>query len=173
MSEPRSGAFRPILLSGLLGGLLGGSASFIANRTIVPTTPPAKSETAEPPRSLDEARQVAESFLANVRDGKQDQLAADVKNGVWLVTDQEFATFLGQFTADRARFAKQYGEPSRQYELVREVVLSPSLVRLIYLEKYQRDGVLWFLVLYHTMDGWRLVGVTWKEKLAVAVDGLN
>jgi len=172
MSDQRSGMTRPILLAGLLGGLLGGGASFIANRTISPV-PAAKSETRPPTPSTEEARQVAESFLGSVRDGKQDQLAADVKNGVWLISEQEFASFLGQFNADRARFAKQYGESSHQYELVREVMLSPSLVRFIYLEKYQRDGVLWFLVLYHTMDGWRLVGVTWKEKLAVAVSGLD
>lgn len=172
MSDQRSGTTRPILIAGLLGGLLGGLVSFIAMRTITPA-PPAKPEAAPPTHADEETRQVAESFLGHVRDGKPDQLAADVKNGVWLITEQEYASFLGQFTADRARFTKDYGEPTGQYELVRDVRLSPSLVRLIYLEKYQRDGVLWFLTLYHTMDGWRLVGVTWKEKLAASLNGLD
>jgi hypothetical protein len=172
MPEQRSVPTRSILIAGLLGGLLGGLVSFIAIRTITPASP-AKPETPAPMHSGEEARQVAESFLGHVRDGKPDQLAVDVKNGVWLISEQEYASFLGQFAADRMRFTKDYGEPTGQFELVRDVRLSPSLVRLIYLEKYQRDGVLWFLVLYHTMDGWRLIGVTWKEKLAASLSGLD
>lgn len=172
MADSRSGPTRPILIAGVLGGLLGGGASFIASRTITPV-PTVKEEPPTPPQSVQEARQVAEAFLMSVRDGNRDQLAADVKNGVWLITEQEYESFLRQFTADRDRFVKQYGQPIRHFELVRESILCPSVVRLTYLEKYERDGVLWFFVVYHTMDGWRLVGVSWKDKLAVAATGLN
>ena len=165
-------ATKPIFLAGLLGGLLGGVFAFAAIRTVTPV-PPAKPEATTSSESVDDARAVTEVFMTSVRDGKIDNLAAAVKNGAWLITDQEYAEFLGQFNGDRARFAKQYGGPAGQFELVREVKLSPSLVRFIYLEKYQRDGLLWFFVVYHTMDGWRLVGVTWKEKLAVSVPGLD
>jgi hypothetical protein len=162
----------PIIVAGLLGGLLGGVASFAASRMIAPA-PAAKSESpAQTPVATD-ARQITDAFMSAVRDGATDQLAGAVKSNVWLISDQEYANFLNQFTGDRVRYAKVYGEPSRQFELVREVALSPSLVRLIYLEKYTRDGILWYFVVYHSQDGWRLVGVTWKEKLAASVSGLD
>jgi len=163
---------RPVVLAGLLGGLLGGVASFAATRMITPAQP-GHLDAVKVGEGLSEARQVAETFMAKVRTGKPDDLASEVRIGLWLVSDQEFHSFLGQFTADRKRFASELGDSTGQMELVREVLLSPSIVRLIYLEKYPRDGVLWFLVVYHTMDGWRLVGVTWKEKLAAAVSGLD
>ena len=162
----------PVVVAGLLGGLLGGVASFAASRMIAPA-PATKSDSTTEAPIASEARQITDAFMAAVRDGATDQLAGAVKSGVWLVSDKEYASFLGQFTPDRARYAKQYGEPSRQFELVREVTLSPSLVRLIYLEKYPRDGILWFFVVYHSEDGWRLVGVTWKEKLVSSVSGLD
>jgi hypothetical protein len=163
---------RSIVLAGLLGGLLGGLASFAATRMIAPSVP-SHADATKNGEGFSEARQVAETFMAKVRAGKPDELASEVMKGLWLVSDQEFASFLGQFTADRKRFAGEFGDPTGQMELVREAALSPSILRLIYLEKYPRDGVLWFLVMYHTMDGWRLIGVTWKEKLAAAVGTLD
>lgn len=162
----------PIIIAGLLGGLLGGVASFAASRMVVPA-PATKSESQKQTPLSSDARQVTDAFMTAVRDGATDQLAGAVKSGIWLISDQEYQSFLGQFTPDRKRYAKEYGEPSRQFELVREVALSPSLVRLIYLEKYPRDGILWFFVVYRSQDSWRLVGVTWKEKLAASVSGLD
>jgi hypothetical protein len=171
MPEPQTSLTRPIFLAGLLGGLLGGIVAYAAVRTIAPV-PPAKTETAtqgEPPA---EARQLVETFVAKLRSGRLKDLEEEVKRGAWLVSEQEFASFLGQHAGDRARFVAQYGEPG-EFEFVRAMVRSPSLVKFVYLEKYQRDGVLWFFVLYHSADAWRLVGVSWKDRLAVAVDSLD
>jgi hypothetical protein len=170
MPDEQSRMTRAILLAGLLGGLLGGVASFAASRVITPA-PTARSETA--PAAASEARPIAEGFMERVVAGKEDELAEAARRGVWLVTDQEYATFRGQFTADRARFAREFGPPAGQFEFVRESILSESLVHVVYLEKFQRDGVLWYFVLYRTADGWKLVGVSWKDKLGVVAGTLD
>ena len=158
---------RSILAAGVLGGVLGGIVSFAASRIIVPL-PPSKSSSAAA-----EARPVVDSFIGKLRDEKAEELTTEITNGRWLISEQEYASFRGQFNVDRARFSKQYGERTGEFELVREELRAASLVRIVYLERYQRDGVLWFFVVYRTMGEWRLVGVSWKEKLAVAVDALN
>ena len=167
MAESPTRMTRSIWAAGLLGGLLGGVVSFAASRIIVPAPSVVTSNAAA------EARPVVDSFVARLQAEKAEGLESEASRGRWLVSDQEMASFRGQFNADRARFAQQYGERTGEFELVREEVLSPSIVRFIFLERYQRDGVLWIFVVYRTMGEWRVVGLSWKEKLAVAVDVLN
>jgi hypothetical protein len=159
---------RSILAAGMLGGVLGGAAGVAASRMIVPAAP----EKTDSPVAASEARAVVESFVSKLGDDSGEALVGEKASGRWLISDQEYASFQGQFKVDRARFRKQYGERG-EMEFVREQSLSPSLVRLVYLERYQHDGILWIFVVYRTMGEWRLVGVSWKEKLAVAVDALN
>ena len=167
MAETPTGMTRSIWAAGILGGLLGGVVSLAASRIIVPAP------VVTPSTAGAEARPVVESFIGKLQTEKADGLEAEVTSGRWLVTEQELASFRGQFNADRDRFVQQYGPRSGEFEPVREEVLGPSIVRLVYLERYQRDGILWIFVVYRTMGEWRVVGVSWKEKLAVAVDALN
>jgi len=167
MAESPTGMTRSIWAAGLLGGLLGGVVSFAASRIIVPA--PAVT----PSTAAAESRPVVESFIGKLQSEKADGLEAEATSGRWLVTEQELASFRGQFNADRTRFVQQYGPRTGEFELVREEVLGPSIVRVVYLERYQRDGILWIFVVYRTIGEWRVVGVSWKEKLAVAVDALN
>lgn len=158
---------RSILIAGLLGGLLGGVAAFTASRLIKPVEP-AKPE---PVHSV--AREVADAYIAKLRAGKNDEFVTDVQTGMTLITEQEYAAFKLEFTGSRNRFVNMFGPRTGEYEFVREVALSPSLARVIYLEKYERGGVLWFFVLYQSKDGWRLTGVSWNEKLALATAGFQ
>jgi hypothetical protein len=170
MADSPTNARRTILAAGLLGGVLGGVCSFAANRMIVPA-PAGKDESAA--KSAADARPVVESFIGKLHSEAAEDLGAEMKQGRWLITEQEYASFRGQFVGDRARFAKLYGERTGEFELVREEALSPSLVRFVFLEKYQHDGVLWFFVVFRTMGDWRIVGVSWKDRLAVAVDAVK
>jgi len=169
MAETATSTRRTVLAAGLLGGVLGGVISFAASRMIVPV-PHGKDEAKA--RSAAEARPVVESFIGKLRD-EAAGLGTEIEQGRWLITPQEYASFRGQFVGDRGRFAMQYGERTGEFELVREEAVSPSLVRFVFLEKYQRDGVLWFFVVFRTMGDWRIVGVSWKDRLAVAVDAVK
>jgi hypothetical protein len=169
MADAQPVLTRPVIIAGLLGGLLGGVAAFAVGRVVVPA-PSGKSDAANPAADV---RPLAESFLRRLQGDNLDELQIALQNGFWPITQQEYATFRGQFAADRARFVREFGDRTGEFELVRETTLSPSLVKFVYLEKYQRDGILWHLVLYHSQGDWRLIGVSWKEKLAVAVGVLD
>lgn len=157
---------RAILIAGVFGGILGGVVSFAASRLIKPIEP----VKADPPPTP--AREVAEAYISKLRSGKNDEFITDVRTGMALITEQEFAAFKQEFSDSRNRFSVMFGSRTGEYELVRESIISPSLARVIFLEKYERGGVLWFFVVYQCKDGWRLAGVSWNEKLALAAVGI-
>jgi hypothetical protein len=168
MPDNQSRMTRPILIAGLLGGLLGGVVSFAASRLITPA--PAKQEL-PPPVQATEAREVADAFIAKLKVGKTDEFVQDVKAGITFMSEQEFAQFKSDFTESRKVIPQVLGRATGEFELVRETALSPSLVRLIYLEKYERGGVAWSFTLYRTQDGWRVDDVSWNRKLGFVTTG--
>lgn len=165
---------RSILLAGLLGGLLGGAASFAAGRWLKPPEPPkSESATGSGGPASPEARQVAEAFVAKLRAGKFDEFALDAKVASAAVTDQTFAAFKARLDQERLVYGKLYGRSTGEFELLRETVLSPHLVRFAYLEKFENGGVIWFFILYRGSETWRLSYVDWSDKLALAFSGIQ
>ncbi|MCE9566955.1 MAG: hypothetical protein K8U57_33555 [Planctomycetes bacterium] len=154
---------KPILIAGLLGGLLGGMVSFAASRWIKPV---------EPAKPRPEARDVAEAFVAKLKATKFDEFALDARFASANVTEEAFAKFKDKLTADRQLYANLYGSSTGEFDLLRETVLSPSLVRYEYLEKFERGGVIWFFVLYRGKDSWKLSFVDWTDKLALGFAGI-
>ena len=75
------------------------------------------------------------------------------------MTPEQFELFRKNVFDDRANAAKAYG-PGGEFEFCRESALSPTLVRLTYLEKYQRGCVVWLLVVYDSPSGWQMVSCT-------------
>ena len=128
MPDNQSRTTRAVLIAGLLGGLLGGVVSFAAGRVIKPAPPPPP----EPPRS--EAREVADAFVAKLRAGKIDEFTQDVKQGITFMSEQEFAKFKVDLAESRSVIPGVFGPATGEFELIRETTLSPSLVRLFYLE---------------------------------------
>ena len=152
---------RPILLAGLLGGLLGGAGAFVVARLLPPSTVtelhslPGKAET----RS--DAREVAELFVNKLRAQKYDEFALDAKMGSPILTDADLVKFKARLQEFRTVATQSFGQSSGEFELLRETALSPSLVRFVYLEKLERGGVWWLLVLYRGKDTWTLAWVDW------------
>jgi hypothetical protein len=168
---------RPILIAGLLGGLLGGVASFSASRLLVPAGARSEQTQAVPAGPVAvpaDARQVAEGFVAQLREGKFEQFAISAKLGKVDSTDADFAAFKVKLLESRTVFTNTFGPSSTEFELLRETALSPSLVRFVYLERFERGGVLWVFVMYHGTDsGWRLSWVDYGTHLAGIFAGLS
>jgi hypothetical protein len=160
-----------VLLAGLLGGLLGGAAGVVAGRyapavAAKPTAAPAPATAGEPnPRSI------AEALLARLKEGKPEEFADVTKGSTHLITEEMYKQFKANLTDFRATYTRAFGHPLREFELVKEQPASPSLVRLVYLERFEKGGVLWFFVLYKGKDGWKLDKVHWVPDLALAFNG--
>lgn len=166
MDEIRSRLMRAVVIAGLAGGLLGGLASFAASRLIKPVVAvPQAAETSE-------AREVAGIFIQKLEEGKFEEFTRDVGSAAG-ATEEKFQAFKSRFYQERVLYEKLHGPSTRQFEFVRESVASPSLVRVVYLEKYQTGGVLWFFVLYRTRDGWKIASVDWNDNISVVFTGIS
>jgi hypothetical protein len=156
---------RPVLLAGVLGGLLGGATTFVVARLLPPTPNEAQHALTGKAEPRSEAREVAELFVDKLRARKFDDFALDAKMGSPTLTDAELVKFKARLQEFRTVATQTLGPSSGQFELLRETALSPSLVRFVYLEKLERGGVWWVLVLYRGKDAWSLAWVDWGANL--------
>lgn len=158
-TEPgvRSLLTRTILIAGVLGGLLGGVASYAASRIFVPTKPePAKTAIeAANEEATDDARQIAENLLSLVKNDKYDEFLTQVKNA-YTTQGRDFTLMKNQFDNTRLQYPQMFGQPLHQFELLREIAFSPDLIQLVYMERYEHGGPIWRIVFYRGQDHWRI-----------------
>ena len=160
---------RSVMIAGILGGLLGGAASFAANRFIKPVEP-VKSDV---DLTTGEARDVADAFVARLKSAQFEEFARDAKANATFTPDPEYAAFKKKLLDSRILYTKQLGPSSGDFELLRATTLSPSLVRFVYLEKFEKGGVWWMFVLYHGKDSWKLVWADHGGNLAILFANLS
>jgi hypothetical protein len=157
---------RPILIAGLLGGLLGGVVSFTLSRAIKPPKP---EPAASAPTELEvEGRKVGDAFMAKLKAKDFDGFAQAVKSAM-VGSEQEFAKFKQDLIAGRDYSTGVYGQSTGEFDLVYSRPIGESAVRLVYTEKFERGALVWFLILYHGKDGWRLDSISWNKSLGGAL----
>jgi hypothetical protein len=154
--EPPPAASRPVLLAAVLGGLAGAAFSFVLARTFpaVPVTPPL------PPPT--EARQFAGRVIGALKDGKNDEFMGLLRPAFARMSDKEFAEFCQTVFLGRANAPNTYG-PGGEFEFFNETAMSPTLVRVSYLEKYARGCMVWKLVVYDAPDGWQMTAFSYES----------
>lgn len=148
---------KPVLLAGVLGGLLGGVGGFALVRAFPAAAKPsaAAAETPHP------ARPLADELIANLRGGRNDAFFATLREGFGELTDEQFAQLRAGTEKARQEATAAYGPPG-DIEFGRETVLSPSVARFIYVEKHARGCIAYFVVFYQTPDGWRVLAFNVK-----------
>ncbi|HVL16282.1 MAG TPA: hypothetical protein VM529_27160 [Gemmata sp.] len=155
---------KAVFLAGVLGGLLGGVAAYAAAR-MFPAPPAGDTAAGGAQASAPEARQVVEGFLGKLRDGKYPEFVEDVKRGRTFMSEAEFEAFKKSFVESRKVYHGGFGNLTGEYDLIRETVLRPDLVRYVYIEKFERGSLVWLFVIYKTKDGWRLNTISWNPDL--------
>ncbi len=149
---------RPVLIAGLLGGLLGGVVSSVAARWLPPATKH------EPAVAVpEEARAVAEAYVARLRGAKYDEFVSDLKNGMVFPSEKQFDEFRQSFDSYKTVIPGIYGPLSGEISLVRASAVTPDLARFVYLQKCPRGLVVWTFILYQSVDGWRPSSVAWSQ----------
>jgi hypothetical protein len=153
---PLQSGNRAIFLAAILGGLCGAVFSLVLARAL-PVAVPVKPPVPAPPS---EAREFAEEIFRKLKSGKNDDFKRLVRPAFGRLSDEEFETFCkDEVFGQRDAFAKSHGG-SGELEFARETVLSPSLVRVSFLEKFARSCILWAVVLYNGPDGWQVSAFT-------------
>ncbi len=144
---------KPVLLAGLLGGVLGAVFAFALARTF-PATPKLS-----PPPPPTEARLRADDLVAQLKAGKNEEFFAGVRAAFSGRNDEELNQARQHLLKLRDQPAAVYG-PSIDFEFVRETSIGPNLVRFAYLEKFPHGCVVWTLVYYNAPDGWQVLAFT-------------
>lgn len=155
--NPRSFVTKPVLFAGLLGGLLGGGGGFALTRAFpAPAKPVVVAEPDPHP-----ARALADELIADLKAGRDDAFFGTIRRGFVELNDEQFAQFRQGIEAGRQKFAKDYGTRG-DFEFGRETVLSPSVAQFVYVEKYERGCIAYFVVFYQTPGGWRMLAFNVK-----------
>lgn len=155
---------RGVLIASLLSGVLGGGGAFVAGRYAGPR--PAEQPVPDPG-----AKALAAELIDKLKAGDIEKFATAVYANTYVMPDPEVVALRANLAKAREQHAKSHGKPTGEFELIREQTVSPSVVRVVYLEKFERGGVAWYFVLYHGPEGWKLADVKWDPTLAVAFTG--
>jgi hypothetical protein len=141
---------KPVVVAGLLGGLLGAVLSFALGRVLpAPVKPP-------PPAAPSEARGYAEFGLSKLKEGKHDEFMEFLRPAYLQAPPEEFARVRAGLIKAHEENVVAYG-PGGDFEFCDETQLSPTAVRVSFLEKYQRGCVTWTFVVYKGQAGWLVV----------------
>lgn len=86
-----------------------------------------------------------------------------------VVPDAEVDAMLGKAEGMQPMLVGRFGQ-SLGYELVRREAASPSLVRVVYLQKFELHAMVWRFTLYHGADGWTINTFAFKDDIADAFE---
>jgi len=87
----------------------------------------------------------------------------------WPLPSGEIDTVIEKSVEQRKRIAFRFGD-SLGYELVRQQRLGDSLVRYVYIEKFERSALRWNFVLYKPADSWTFDSISWDDNLQALFD---
>jgi len=101
-----------------------------------------------------DARKLADNVMAKVA-------AGDTEGGLRLtkpyviIPDAEFEAMLGQLKLQAPLMASRFGATVSS-EFIREDTVGDSLVRLTYIQRFERHPMRWVFYFYRGKDGWVL-----------------
>jgi hypothetical protein len=165
------------LQGGLVGGVCGAIVALLVSRWLTPAAVPVSTTPAPPSATeivVDEAaKQFVERCLSHIKNHRLEEFAQEARQSRAVVRDEDLKKFLERLRADRELSLRSFGQPLGEYELLRVTAPSPSVVRFIYLERFERGAVWWMFVLYRTPERWQMAWVDWGGNLALLFAGLS
>lgn len=109
-------------------------------------------------------KKVCEEVMILVGNGKIDE-ALKTLEPYWLFGRSEFDKVyihtINQMELVKPRFGKIIG-----YEFVREEMINDTIMRLTYIQKFERHAIRWIFLFYKPDDKWLLNSFTWDDKIS-------
>ena len=147
---------KPVLLAGLLGGVLGALICFALMRAF---PPPAQSatQTSNAPTAPSDGRDFANDIIAKMKAGKDEEIKSTIREAYRDVPDPVFEEEMWKrHLTVRKEFPARHGK-SLGFELARETVIAPDIVRFTYIERFEHDCMVWTFVCYNSPGGWQVI----------------
>jgi hypothetical protein len=116
----------------------------------------------EPARDSAAVRQAADASMAKLAD---DSKGAFEDFRRWFASPADSLSGLEvAYKSQREVATLAFGKPLGEVEFVREEFVGNSLLRLIYLEKFERNAIVWRLTYYRPNGQWFLHTLSWDDK---------
>src|SRR5215470_457464 len=115
-------------------------------------------------RNVEAAKELAEKVLSRAAVGDMDGIVTVVKP-YWPFPEDELEALVSQTAQQRNMLATRLGK-SLGFALVRRETASETLLRLIYVEKFENTGLRWMFTFYKVRDVWKFNSFTWDEEIA-------
>lgn len=108
------------------------------------------------------ARKVAIEAMDRLAGGDLAGTFAYLKNHTPL-SEAEFNSLEALAKSQRDVVIGRYGQPLGEVEFAGKEMVGESLLRLAYLEKFERHALAWRLDFYRGPKGWLLTGLSWNN----------
>jgi hypothetical protein len=119
---------------------------------------------AEPLKNVRATKRLAENVVLMVKDNSTDQAFKDLKSH-WPLSGEELDTLLAHTKEQRKVVTERFGK-SLGVEFLRTEALGDSLVRHIFIEKFEKHALKWQISFYKPQDAWIVNSVYWDDKIS-------
>jgi hypothetical protein len=110
----------------------------------------------------DSARQLADEAMAKLKESDIPGMAAVVSR-MGSGQETKAAEFQSVYSGMRNIIEVRCGNPLGEVEFIRKEAVGRSLVRYIYVEKFERSVMVWRISFYRSPQGWILRGLNWDD----------
>ena len=118
---------------------------------------------AEGLRSAGEIRSTLRVALVQAQGDHMAEFFAAIKP-FWLISDDGYASAMAKTTAARVDVQKKLGKSLGMEEIKVELV-SDTVMKVVYLEKFQRSCLIWNFFFYKPETEWVLTTFEWDESI--------
>jgi hypothetical protein len=81
-----------------------------------------------------------------------------------VVSEADMQTAEQKSETQREQFTERYGAPIG-YEFIAQKATGESLIRIVYIEKLEKQALVWAFYFYKAKSGWMLNSVIWDDQM--------
>ena len=119
---------------------------------------------AEHLKNVRATKRLAENVVLMVKDNSIDQAFKDLK-AHWPLSAEELDNLLAHTKEQRKAVQEHFGKPL-SVEFIRTEELGQSLVRHVFIEKFEKHALKWQLSFYKPSEEWIVNSIYWDVKIS-------
>ena len=120
---------------------------------------------AEGLNTKEEAKRLCDKFMKHIV-MREIEKAFDVIEPYFPIPETELYTMEMQSIKQLSMAERRFGQPIG-YEFVKETSVGDTLIKIIYMEKFENTPVGWMFIFYKPKDKWVLNFFTWNDNTEV------
>jgi hypothetical protein len=115
-------------------------------------------------KNVKSTKRLAENVVTLVEQNSIDEAFKQLKN-YWPLTSIEIDDLLAHTKEQRQIVTERFGKPLG-IEFVRTELVGDSMVRHIFIEKFEKHGLRWQISFYKPADSWIVNSIYWDDKIS-------